>query len=199
MTVIKEIALQLIVSLKYIKEYSVIHCDLKPENILFTSQNNIRVKIIDFGSGCFETRQIYTYIQSRFYRSPEVMLGFKYTPAIDMWSLGCILVELYQGYPLFPGKSEEDQMSKILEVIGLPPKGFLENASRRLNFFDKFGMPLPTFDSKGHIRIAGGLPIKKMIADGGEFADFIELCLKWNPEERLTPAKALQHAWLNLQ
>ena len=62
-----------------------------------------RVQVIDFGSSCFEGEQVYSYIQSRFYRSPEVMLGLGYGTAIDMWSLACILAELYTGYPLFPG------------------------------------------------------------------------------------------------
>lgn len=61
------------------------------------------VQVIDFGSSCFEGEQVYSYIQSRFYRSPEVMLGLGYGTAIDMWSLACILAELYTGYPLFPG------------------------------------------------------------------------------------------------
>ena len=61
------------------------------------------VQVIDFGSSCFEGEQVYSYIQSRFYRSPEVMLGLGYGTAIDMWSLACILAELFAGYPLFPG------------------------------------------------------------------------------------------------
>ena len=62
------------------------------------------MQVIDFGSSCFEGEQVYSYIQSRFYRSPEVMLGLGYGTAIDMWSLACILAELYTGFPLFPGQ-----------------------------------------------------------------------------------------------
>jgi serine/threonine protein kinase len=58
-------------------------------------------------------QQTYSYIQSRFYRSPEVILGHPYTCAIDMWSLGCVLVELFTGEPLFPGNTEHDQMVNI--------------------------------------------------------------------------------------
>ena len=54
---------------------------------------------------------VYTYIQSRFYRSPEVILGMDYSMAIDMWSLGCILAELYTGFPIFPGENEQEQLS----------------------------------------------------------------------------------------
>lgn len=59
---------------------------------------------------------VYTYIQSRFYRSPEVILGLPYGLPIDMWSFGCILAELYTGYPLFPGENEVEQLACIMEV-----------------------------------------------------------------------------------
>lgn len=59
---------------------------------------------------------MYSYIQSRFYRSPEVILGLQYSVAIDMWSLGCILVEMHTGDPLFSGTDQFDQMQKIVQV-----------------------------------------------------------------------------------
>jgi serine/threonine protein kinase len=76
------------------------------------------IKIIDFGSACHEANRIYTYIQSRFYRSPEVLLGLQYTGAIDMWSLGCIVAELFIGIPLFPGSSEYNQLRRIVDMLG---------------------------------------------------------------------------------
>lgn len=88
----------------------IIHCDLKPENILLRSKSRTDIKIIDFGSSCHVNERMYTYIQSRFYRAPEIIFGIPYDLAIDMWSFGCILVELYTGFPLFPGESEEDQL-----------------------------------------------------------------------------------------
>ncbi|MGH0152079.1 UNVERIFIED_CONTAM: hypothetical protein FKN15_048986 [Acipenser sinensis] len=63
----------------------------------------------------FMVIKVYTYIQSRFYRSPEVILGHTYSMAIDMWSLGCILAELHTGSPLFPGENEVEQMACIME------------------------------------------------------------------------------------
>ena len=81
---------------------------------------------------------VYTYIQSRFYRSPEVILGLPYSMPIDMWSFGCILAELYTGYPLFPGEDEVEQLACIMEVMGLPPSRVLEASSRRRLFFGEF-------------------------------------------------------------
>jgi serine/threonine protein kinase len=94
---------QILASLRYLKHEAIIHCDLKPENILLKAPNRSAIKVIDFGSSCLQDERIYTYIQSRFYRSPEVILGMPYGTEIDMWSFGCILAELYTGYPLFPG------------------------------------------------------------------------------------------------
>lgn len=115
----------------------VIHCDLKPENILLCSPKRSAIKIVDFGSSCQLGKRIYQYIQSRFYRSPEVLLGIPYDMAIDMWSLGCILVEMHTGEPLFTGANELDQMNKIVEVLGMPPKHLLDNAVKERKFFDK--------------------------------------------------------------
>ena len=84
---------------------SVIHCDLKPENIMLETSSKSVIKVIDFGAACLLNERVYTYIQSRFYRAPEVILGIPYTMAIDMWSLGCILAELFISFPLFPGES----------------------------------------------------------------------------------------------
>ncbi|KAG0334037.1 hypothetical protein BG004_000579 [Podila humilis] len=99
---IKRFCTQLLQTLELLNRHSVVHCDLKPENILLKHPTKSSIKVIDFGSSCLENEKVYTYIQSRFYRSPEVILGMSYNMAIDMWSLGCILAELYTGYPLFP-------------------------------------------------------------------------------------------------
>ncbi len=73
------------------------HCDLKPENVLLERPGYTNVKVIDFGSSCYAGQNVYSYIQSRFYRAPEVIFGNDYGPPIDMWSLGCIIVELLTG------------------------------------------------------------------------------------------------------
>ena len=91
---------------------------------------------------------VYTYIQSRFYRSPEVLLGLPYSTSIDMWSLGCIVVELFLGLPLFPGTSEYNQVARITEMLGYvytcrveltssnPPSHLLEVGKQTHEFFN---------------------------------------------------------------
>ena len=77
--------------------------------------------MIGFGSACREQQTLHTHIRSGFYRSPEVLLGTLYNASIDMWSLGCIAVELFLGLPLFPGTSDYNQITKIVEILGYVP------------------------------------------------------------------------------
>ncbi|KAL6930764.1 hypothetical protein ACO0R3_003885 [Hanseniaspora guilliermondii] len=140
---------QMFASLKELKLASIIHCDLKPENILLklpistTSNNqsiieNNSLKIIDFGASCFENATVYTYIQSRFYRAPEVVLGLPYNSGIDMWSVGCVISELYMGIPLFPGRSEYDLIRRIVGMNindNMPPRWMLDRSKFSTLFF----------------------------------------------------------------
>ena len=134
---------QLLDALVVLKEARLIHCDLKPENILLRTLQAPSIKLVDFGSACHEEQTVYTYIQSRFYRSPEVLLGLPYTSSIDMWSLGCIAAELFLGLPIFPGTSEYNQLSRITSMLGLPPAFMLERGRQTHEFFnvhtDPFG------------------------------------------------------------
>ncbi|KAH9949599.1 kinase-like protein [Amylocystis lapponica] len=135
---VKVFTAQLLDSLTVLKEARLIHCDLKPENILLKSLQSPTIKVIDFGSACHERQTVYTYIQSRFYRSPEVLLGIPYTAAIDMWSLGCIAVELFLGLPLFPGTSEYNQITRIVDMLGTPPQYMLDMGKQTGQFFDSY-------------------------------------------------------------
>ncbi|KAF9469934.1 kinase-like domain-containing protein [Collybia nuda] len=140
---VKVFMAQLLDAMTILKDARLIHCDLKPENILLKSLQSPQIKVIDFGSACHERQTVYTYIQSRFYRSPEVLLGMSYTAAIDMWSLGCIAVELFLGLPLFPGTSEYNQLTRIIEMLGLPPLSMLNTGKQTNQFFDSFDVYNP--------------------------------------------------------
>ncbi|KAI8592346.1 hypothetical protein BDZ88DRAFT_458596 [Geranomyces variabilis] len=128
---------QILESLIVLNKARIIHCDLKPENVLLKNLDSPNIKVIDFGSACHENQTVYTYIQSRFYRSPEVVLGLPYTSSIDMWSLGCIAGELFLGLPLFPGSSEYNLISRITEMMGLPPVYMCEKGKSARAFFQK--------------------------------------------------------------
>ncbi|XP_023933609.1 dual specificity tyrosine-phosphorylation-regulated kinase 4 [Lingula anatina] len=194
---IRRFAFSLLQCLKVLYKEKIIHCDLKPENILLKQRGQSSIKVIDFGSSCYEHQRVYTYIQSRFYRSPEVILGLPYSMPIDMWSLGCILAELYTGYPLFPGENEVEQLACIMELLGPPPNYVLDQATRRRLFFDSKGNPRCITNSKGKKRRVGTKDLAMSIkCNDATFLDFIAKCLEWDPNKRLTPEEAVAHEWI---
>lgn len=170
-------------------------------------------QVIDFGSSCYEHQRVYTYIQSRFYRAPEVILGAKYGTAIDMWSLGCILAELLTGYALFPGEDENDQLACIIELLGMPPQKLLDQSKRAKNFISVKGFPrycsAETLED-GRIILSSGTSrqgkergppgsknLRKALkgCEDPLFLNFLCGCLEWDPEVRMTPTVALKHSW----
>jgi dual specificity tyrosine-phosphorylation-regulated kinase 2/3/4 len=194
---IRRFAIQILQALSYTKREKIIHCDLKPENILLKSAKKSGIKIIDFGSSCFEDERIYTYIQSRFYRAPEIILGIPYSSSIDVWSFACILAELYTGYPLFPGENEMDQLGLMLEICGMPSKECLDTAQRKHLFFDDNYQPTLQANSRGKVRKPNTKRLCDVLRCQDEgFLKFLKDCLKWNPKERLLPDDALQHPWI---
>ncbi|KAM0754666.1 kinase-like protein [Meredithblackwellia eburnea MCA 4105] len=196
-TLIRRFTMQILGSLTLLRHQRVVHCDLKPENILLKHPAKSAIKVIDFGSSCFENEKVYTYIQSRFYRSPEVILGMNYHMAIDMWSLGCIIAEMYTGYPIFPGENEQEQLACIMEVMGLPEKYLIDRSSRKRLFFDSTGAPRPVVNSKGRRRRPGTKTLAQVLKTDDElFIDFIAKCLTWDPDRRLKPEPAMRHPWI---
>ncbi|KAA1476191.1 hypothetical protein DENSPDRAFT_843097 [Dentipellis sp. KUC8613] len=194
---IRRFTSQMLLSLSLMRHHRIVHCDLKPENVLLRHPAKSAIKVIDFGSSCLEHEKIYTYIQSRFYRSPEVILGMNYHMAIDMWSLGCILAELYTGFPIFPGENEQEQLSCIMEVLGVPDKDFINRSSRKRLFFDSTGAPRPVVNSKGRRRRPGTKTLAQVLrCDDELFVDFIAKCLVWDPERRIKPQNAMRHPFI---
>lgn len=195
--VVRRFTKQMLSSLLLLKSKRVIHCDLKPENILLTHPMHSEIKVIDFGSSCFENERVYTYIQSRFYRSPEVILGMTYGMPIDMWSLGCILAELLTGVPIFPGENEQEQLACIMEVFGPPEKHLIEKSTRRKLFFDSLGKPRITVSSKGRRRRPSSKTLSGVLKCEDEvFLDFLARCLRWDPDRRLKPDEAVRHEFI---
>lgn len=82
--------------------------------MIYSCAFSSRVKVIDFGSASHVSKTVCnTYLQSRYYRAPEIILGLPFCEAIDMWSLGCVVAELFLGWPLYPGSSEYDQIRYV--------------------------------------------------------------------------------------
>lgn len=214
LALVRKFAHSILMCLDMLYRNRIIHCDLKPENILLKQAGRSGIKVIDYGSSCYEHQRVYTYIQSRFYRAPEVILGGKYGMPIDVWSFGCILAELLTGYPLFPGEDEGDQLATMMEVLGMPPQKMLDNCKRQRMFFSSKGHPrycTPTQNPDGTTSYTGarsrrgkfrGPPESKELSralrgcEDPLFLDFLQHCLEWDPTVRMTPAQALRHGWL---
>uniref|UniRef100_A0A8D8BSW4 dual-specificity kinase n=1 Tax=Culex pipiens TaxID=7175 RepID=A0A8D8BSW4_CULPI len=197
LSLIRRFCNSIVKCLRLLYAENIIHCDLKPENVLLKQRGSSLIKVIDFGSSCYSHRKVYTYIQSRFYRSPEVILGLSYGTPIDMWSLGCILAELYTGYPLFPGENEVEQLACIMEVLGIPPDDLINTATRRRLFFDSRGTPRCITNSKGRKRKPASKTLSQALrCNDTVFIDFVTRCLEWDPKKRMTPEEAARHEWL---
>ncbi|KAJ8403978.1 hypothetical protein AAFF_G00343280 [Aldrovandia affinis] len=160
-------AVALVISLQMLHRLKIVHCDLKPENILLSEKTHGNIKVADFGCSFYGRRKGHAYVQTRFYRAPEVLLGLPFGTAIDMWSLGCILAELYIGTPLFPGSNEVDQLACITE---------LRTVIRRQSSSRDLAKVLKNADML--------------------FVDFIRRCLVWDPTQRMTADESACHQWV---
>ncbi|XP_077123281.1 homeodomain-interacting protein kinase 2 isoform X1 [Ranitomeya variabilis] len=149
---IRPVLQQVGTALMKLKSLGLIHADLKPENIMLVdpSRQPYRVKVIDFGSASHVSKAVCsTYLQSRYYRAPEIILGLPFCEAIDMWSLGCVIAELFLGWPLYPGASEYDQIRYISQTQGLPAEYLLSSGTKTTRFFNRDGdSPYPLWRLK---------------------------------------------------
>lgn len=195
---IRAYAAQLLKALVFLEERHVIHCDLKPENILCVDQGRQKLKVVDFGSGCLVHEQVYTYVQSRYYRAPEVILRIPYSEKVDIWSFGCILAELYTGEPLFPGNSEQEQLEFIMELCGIFPHSMIDKSRKKSYYFDYDYSPFLIEDPReGILRIPENRTFEEAIPSQDRyFIDFVRNCLVLDPEARPGAKKMTQHPWI---
>ncbi|CAN8251789.1 unnamed protein product [Cochlearia groenlandica] len=184
---------QLLEGVKYLHTNWIIHRDLKPSNLLMN--NTGELKICDFGMARQYGSPIKPYTQmviTQWYRPPELLLGAKqYSTAVDMWSIGCIMAELLSHKPLFPGKSELDQLQKIFAVLGTPSEdiwpGFTSLPNSKAKFpSQSYNLLRKNFPA---ISFVGG----QILSERG--FDLLNSLLTYDPEKRLTVEEALNHGW----
>jgi len=196
---LQKIAKQCIEGLAYVHSLGLIHCDLKPENILIKSFSRCEIKVIDFGSTCFTTDHLTSYVQSRSYRAPEVILGCPYGQKIDIWSLGCILSELLTGDVLFENMSIQSLLARVQAFVGPFPKDMLQGALHTDKYFTSdmetiFETDEETGETKYHQLNKSSLK-EQMASDDSEFCDFVNWLLTIDQEKRPTAQECLSHPW----
>lgn len=167
--------------LAYIHKSGYMHRDIKPENILVLES---QCKISDFGLAKRVGCPKYTdYISTRWYRAPELLLHANmYTPAVDIWAMGCIIAEVYMGTAIFPGTNEKDQLERITSTLGSPSSWDDGKVlARRSGFVFKN---------------CSGVMFNEFINAPRQALRIIELLLRWDPNQRITAVQALAHPFL---
>ncbi|XP_007477063.1 cyclin-dependent kinase-like 4 isoform X4 [Monodelphis domestica] len=180
---LKSVLWQTLQALSFCHKHNCIHRDVKPENILITKQGMI--KICDFGfARLLSPGDAYTdYVATRWYRAPELLVGdTKYGPTVDVWAVGCVFAELLTGQPLWPGKSDVDQLYLIIRTLGkLIPRH--QSIFKSNQFFRGINIPEP----KDMETLEEKFPGTSLVA-----MNFMKNCLKMNPDDRLTCAQLLE-------
>ncbi|KAL3724887.1 hypothetical protein ACJRO7_029973 [Eucalyptus globulus] len=197
---LQSITIQCLEALRFLHGLGLIHCDLKPENILVKSYSRCEVKVIDLGSSCFETDHLCSYVQSRSYRAPEVILGLPYDKKIDVWSLGCILAELCTGNVLFQNDSPATLLARVIGIIGPLNQDMLAKGRDTYKYFTKNHMLYERNQDTNRLEylIPKKTSLRHRLPMGDQgFIDFVSHLLEVNPKKRPTAADALKHPWLS--
>ncbi|CAA6656867.1 unnamed protein product [Spirodela intermedia] len=173
--------------LKYIHSARVIHRDLKPSNLLLNA--NCELKICDFGLArpTAENDIMTEYVVTRWYRAPELLLNSTdYTAAIDVWSVGCIFMELLNRRPLFAGRDHMHQMCLVTQVLGTPTEaelGFVQSEEARRYI--------------RHLSQHPRRPFAELFPHLSPYAiDLAERMLTFDPNRRISVEEALEHPYL---
>ncbi|EIN07895.1 kinase-like protein [Punctularia strigosozonata HHB-11173 SS5] len=214
---VRAYAHQLFLALSLLKKCNIMHADIKPDNILVNDAKTL-LKLCDLGSASdVSENEITPYLVSRFYRAPEIIMGAPYDAAIDVWSVGCTLYELYTGKILFPGRSNNQMLLHMMELKGRFNQKMIKKAKFGDMYFDTMG----AFNSVDQDRITGGTvvrtvhitkpsrdlrarlmpPASAKLKDEENklltsFIDLLDKCLALDPARRITPREALVHPFI---
>ncbi|KAM7250673.1 hypothetical protein ACFE04_022556 [Oxalis oulophora] len=223
---VRRLARQLLQSVAFVHDLRLIHTDLKPENILFVSPEYVKIpdykavyrlptegnnylrvpkssliKVIDFGSTAYDNQEHNYIVSTRHYRAPEVILGLGWSYPCDIWSVGCILVELCSGEALFQTHENLEHLAMMERVLGPLPPLMLKRADRHAQKYIRKGrLDWPEgATSRESIKSVTKLPrLQNLIMQhvdnsGGDLIDLLQGLLRHEPSQRLTAHEALCH------
>ncbi|KAM3706202.1 hypothetical protein ACB098_03G135600 [Castanea mollissima] len=223
---VRELGRQLLECVTFMHDMRLIHTDLKPENILFVSPEYVKVpdykvtsrspkegtyykrlpkssaiKVIDFGSTAYEHQDHNYIVSTRHYRAPEVILGLGWSYPCDIWSIGCILVELCSGEALFQTHENLEHLAMMERVLGPLPQHMLKRADRHAEKYVRRGrLDWPEgAASRESIKAVIKLPrlqnlvMQHVDHSAGDLIDLLQGLLRYDPSKRLTAREALKH------
>ncbi|KAL5183668.1 Serine/threonine-protein kinase AFC2 [Glycine soja] len=223
---VREIGRQLLECIAFMHDLRMIHTDLKPENILLVSPEYVKVpdyksssrspssyfkrvpkssaiKVIDFGSTTYEREDQNYIVSTRHYRAPEVILGLGWSYPCDIWSVGCILVELCTGGALFQTHENLEHLAMMERVLGPLPQPMLKRVDRHAEKYVRRGrLDWPEgATSRESIKAVMKLPrlqnlvMQHVDHSAGDLIHLLQGLLRYDPSERLTAKEALRHSF----
>ncbi|CAD8155731.1 unnamed protein product [Paramecium pentaurelia] len=216
---IRSYAMQLFVALAHLRKHKIIHADIKPDNILISADTKL-LKLCDFGTAfTVDEVTVVEYLVSRYYRAPEIIIGYPYDTNIDVWATACTLYELFTGQFLFSGDNNNDMLKLHLQTMGKFSMKMLRRSALTSKYFDqhlnfksreidpitKQVILKPVLLGEKPTRTIGTLLKNKEQGLNAEdqkmllqFKDLLEKCLQLDPKNRITPEDALYHPFINV-
>lgn len=222
---VQQFSRQLLEAVAYMHDLKLVHTDLKPENILLVSQESATegsgerspslpassaIKVIDFGSATFEDQYHSNIVSTRHYRAPEVILGMGWTYPCDLWSVGCIMVELLTGDVLFQTHDNLEHLAMMEQVLGtLPESMTVKAACVAPKYFNnnRLNWPAGAPNKKSIRTVKRMFGLRKLILEQGNvtswpmvdlLCDLIQEMLRYDPHQRMTAHQALRHPFFQL-
>ncbi|XP_023615803.1 dual specificity protein kinase CLK1 isoform X2 [Myotis lucifugus] len=214
---IRKMAYQICKSVNFLHSNKLTHTDLKPENILFVQSDyteaynpkmkrdertliNPDIKVVDFGSATYDDEHHSTLVSTRHYRAPEVILALGWSQPCDVWSIGCILIEYYLGFTVFPTHDSKEHLAMMERILGPLPKHMIQKTRKR-KYFHHDRLDWDEHSSAGRYVSRRCKPLKEfMLSQDAEHEllfDLIQKMLEYEPTKRITLKEALKHPFFH--
>ncbi|XP_047453606.1 dual specificity protein kinase CLK2b isoform X2 [Mugil cephalus] len=210
---IRHMAHQICHAVSFLHDNKLTHTDLKPENILFVNSdysliyntekkcnerriNDTTVRLVDFGSATFDHEHHSVVISTRHYRAPEVILELGWSHPCDVWSIGCILFEYYEGFTLFQTHDNTEHLAMMERIQGPLPQRMIQR-SRKQRYFHRGRLDWNECSKAGRYVKSKCKPLRKYLLSHGtehhQFFDLLEKMLEYEPSKRICLSSALGH------